>query len=452
MKKSWQNKDKKKIFEFAEGYKSFISENKTERECVISIRKMAEKHGFINLNDAIKENKKLSAGDKVYAINIDKCIMLFTVGKQPMQSGLRLLCAHIDSPRIDFKPIPLYESADLAMIDTHYYGGIKKYQWTAIPLALHGVVCKKDGSKVYINIGEKDDDPVFCISDLLPHLDPKFAEEGKHMVNGENLDMLIGGIPLENEEKEPVKKNVLKILSGYGIEEDDFISAEIEIVPAGKARDMGLDRSFILGYGQDDRICAYTALTAIIETENPKFTTGAIFVDKEEIGSVGASGMQSRFFEDTVAEIIALTGDNSILAIRRCLRNSLMLSNDVTAGYDPNYESVYNKNNDAHLGKGVAFCKYTGSKGKSDANDASPEYIAKLRQTFDKEDIGYQFTEMGKIDQGGGGTIAYIAGNYGMNVIDGGCALLNMHAPWEISSKVDIYEAHRANKAFLVME
>ncbi len=454
MKKLWYYKNNKEIFDFCEDYKKFISDNKTERECVMSIRELAKKDGYKDLKDIIKSASKLKAGDKVYATNLDKCIFLFKIGRNPISDGMRILGAHIDSPRLDLKPNPLYENgaSNIALLDTHYYGGIKKYQWTALPLAIHGIVCKKDGSTIKINIGENDQDPVFCITDLLPHLDRDTSKGPESKIVGENLNVIIGGIPLDGDVKEPVKASIIKIMKNYNIEEEDFISAEIEIVPAGKARDMGLDRSFILGYGQDDRICAYTSLKALLDSDETDNTIVGMFVDKEEVGSQGASGMQSLFFEDMVAEIANLLGESSPLAVRRALRNSYMLSSDVTAGYDPNYESAFDKNNDAYLGKGISFNKYTGSRGKSGANDASPEYIAKLRNLLDKGDINYQLTEMGKIDQGGGGTIAYITANYGMNVIDCGCPLLNMHAPWEVSSKADVYEAYRCYKAFLTLK
>ena len=452
MKKLWNNKNVKEIFDFCEGYKDFLSNNKTERECVKTIKEMAIKEGYKDLKEIIKNKTALSFGDKIYVTNLDKCIFLFIIGSRPITEGMRILGSHIDSPRLDLKPNPLYEngSSNIALFDTHYYGGIKHYQWTALPLALHGVVCKKDGTVVNVNIGEKDEDPVFCISDLLPHLDRE-NKGAENKIVGENLNVIIGGIPLENEKKESVKANILKILKSQNIENDDFISAEIEVVPAGKARDMGLDRSFVLGYGQDDRISAYTSLKALFDCKENDYTLSAMFVDKEEVGSQGASGMQSLFFEDMLAEITELLGENSHLAVRRALRNSYMLSSDVTGGYDPNYESAFDKNNDAFLGKGISFNKYTGGRGKSGANDASPEYIALLRNLLDKNEVNYQLTEMGKIDQGGGGTIAYITANYGMNVIDCGCPLLNMHAPFEISSKADVFEAYKCYKAFLTL-
>lgn len=451
MKKLWANKNIKEIFDFCEGYKEFISKNKTERECVASIREEAIKNGYRSLEEIIKNDEKLNAGDKVFASNLDKCIFLFNIGTRPLEEGMRIIGSHIDSPRLDLKPSPLYQdsTSSLTLFDTHYYGGIKLYQWTALPLAIHGIICKKNGENIKLSIGDNENDPVFCISDLLPHLDKDISKSAEAKIIGENLNVLVGGIPLESENKEKVKSNVIEILKSYNIEIDDLLSAEIEVVPAGKARDMGLDKSFILGYGQDDRICAYTSLKAFFDVENPEYTTACMFVDKEEVGSQGASGMQSLFFEDMVAEIATLLGEKSHLAIRRCLRHSLMLSSDVTAGYDPNYEGVFDKNNDAFLGMGIAFNKYTGGRGKNGANDASPEYIARLRATMEDHNINYQLTEMGKIDQGGGGTIAYITANYGMNVIDCGCPLLNMHAPWEISSKADIFEAYRCYKAFL---
>ena len=451
MKKFWKQESKQKVFDFCEGYKEFLSNNKTERECVIAIREEAKKHGFVDLKQMIEKGIALKAGDKLFATNLDKCIFLFTIGEEPLEKGLHILGSHIDSPRLDLKPNPLYENdaSKIALLDTHYYGGIKKYQWTAMPLAIHGVVCKKGGEVVRISIGDNDNDPVFCISDLLPHLDRDLTKGAEAKIVGENLNVIVGGIPVEDSDKEAVKANILNILKGYNLEEEDFISAELEIVPAGRARDMGFDRSFVLAYGQDDRICAYTSLKAFIEIDKPQYTTVSMFVDKEEVGSMGASGMQSLFFEDMVAEIANLLGEKSHLVVRRALRNSYMISSDVTAGYDPNYEGVFDRNNDAFLSKGISFNKYTGGRGKSGANDASPEYIAQLREILDQNGINYQLTEMGKIDQGGGGTIAYITANYGMNVIDCGCPLLNMHAPWEISSKSDVFDAYRFYKAFL---
>lgn len=454
MQKVWKHENLKEVFDFCEGYKDFLSNNKTERECVISIREEAKNHGCKDLKEIIEKNEGLKAGDKIYVTNLDKCIFLFTIGEESIERGLRIIGSHIDSPRLDLKPNPLYENdpSQIVLLDTHYYGGIKKYQWTALPLAIHGVVCKKGGETIKICIGEKEDEPVFCISDLLPHLDKDLSKSIEDKIVGESLNVIIGGIPLGKDEKEAVKGNILQILRGYGIEEEDFISAELEIVPAGRARDMGLDKSFVLAYGQDDRICAYTSLKAFFEIENPKYTTCAMFVDKEEVGSMGASGMQSLFFEDMVGEIVNLLGEKSHLSVRRALRNSYMISSDVTGGYDPNYEEVFNKNNDAFLSRGISFNKYTGGKGKSGANDASPEYIALLREILDRGKINYQLTEMGKIDVGGGGTIAYITANYGMNVIDCGCPVLNMHAPWEISSKSDIFDAYKFYKLFLNMQ
>jgi len=453
MNKIWQHQNRQEVFDFCEGYKDFLSNNKTERECVISIREEAKKYGFVDLKDVIEKGANLKEGDKLFATNLDKCIFLFTIGKEDIEKGMRIIGSHIDSPRLDLKPNPLYEdeNSQIALFDTHYYGGIKKYQWTALPLAIRGVICKKSGEIIKINIGDNEKDPVFCISDLLPHLDKDREKSVEAKIVGESLNVIVGGIPIENIDKMAVKANILKILRDYNILEEDFISAELELVPAGRARDMGFDKSFVLGYGQDDRICVYTSLKAFLEIDKPKYTLAAMFVDKEEIGSMGASGMQSLFFEDMVAEIINLLGDKSHLSVRRALRNSYMISSDVTAGYDPNYEDAFSVNNEAYLGRGISFNKYTGGKGKSGANDASPEYIAKLREILDREEINYQLTEMGKIDQGGGGTIAYITANYGMNVIDCGCPLLNMHAPWEISSKSDIFDAYKFYKIFLNM-
>ena len=381
---------------------------------------------------------------------------LFIIGNKPVEEGMNILGAHVDSPRLDLKQVPLYEDTQMAFLDTHYYGGIKKYQWVTLPLALHGVICKKDGTTVTVNIGDKPGDPVFGVSDLLIHLSQdQLEKKGAKVVEGENLDLLIGSIPLEEGEddkdkKDRVKAGILHILEKeYGVEEDDFVSAEIEVVPAGDARDYGFDRSMIMGYGHDDRVCSYPSYRAMLEIEVPEYTSVCLLVDKEEIGSVGASGMQSRFFENCVAEVINLTGAYSELAVRRALKNSKMLSSDVSAAYDPNYPSVMEKRNAAYFGKGLVFNKYTGSRGKSGSNDANAEYIGKIRQVMDTADVSWQTAELGKVDQGGGGTIAYILANYNMNVIDSGVAVLNMHAPWEIISKVDLYEAFNGYVAFL---
>ena len=445
------------VFDFAEHYRKFISDCKTERECVNYFVEKAEKAGFANLDKVIAENKTLKAGDKVYANNMGKGMALFVIGKKEMQEGMNILGAHIDSPRMDLKQDPLYEDTDFAMLDTHYYGGIKKYQWVTLPLALHGVIAKKDGSVVKVSIGDKPGDPVFGVSDLLIHLSGEQLEKkGAKVIEGENLDLLVGSIPAEEKEdsdekiKDKVKANIMNLLEKeYGIEEEDFLSAEIEVVPAGEARDYGFDRSMIMGYGHDDRVCAYPSYKAIAEMKNPEYTSVCLLVDKEEIGSVGASGMESRFFENTVAEVMNAAGDYSELKLRRALKNSRVLSSDVSAAFDPNFPSVMTKRNTAYFGKGLVFNKYTGARGKSGSNDANAEYVGALRQLCDKNEIAFQTAELGKVDQGGGGTIAYILANYGMSVIDSGVPVLNMHAPWEIISKVDLYEAYRGYVAFL---
>lgn len=447
----YDKNEKKKVFELSEGYKKFISDCKTERECVDEIVRQAKEQGYTDINDYITKEKELKAGDKIYATNMDKAVVLFVIGEEELEEGMRILGAHVDSPRLDLKQNPLYEDTNMAMFDTHYYGGIKKYQWVAIPLAIHGVVAKKDGTVVNIVVGEDDEDPVFGVSDLLIHLSAdQLQKKASKVVEGEDLNVLIGSIPLKDEEKDAVKANILKLLKEkYDIEEEDFISAEIEIVPAGKARDYGLDRSMVMGYGQDDRVCAYTSMKAIFEIKETDKTCCCILVDKEEIGSVGASGMHSKFFENVLAEILELQGKYSELRLRRALQNSFMLSSDVSAAFDPNYPQVMEKRNSAYFGKGMVFNKYTGSRGKSNSNDANAEYIAKLRKILDDKDISYQTAELGKVDQGGGGTIAYIMANYNMEVIDSGVAVLNMHAPWEITSKADIYETVKGYKTFL---
>lgn len=438
--------------DFNEGYKDFLSQGKTERRCVELTLKLAEEKGFRNLDDIIKSGETLKAGDKVYANNMDKNVALFVIGSKPMEEGLRILGAHIDSPRLDLKQNPLYESEEFALLDTHYYGGIKKYQWVTLPLAMHGVVVKKDGTKIDLAIGEKDEDPVFGISDLLPHLaGEQMQKNAAKVVEGENLDVTIGSIPLKDEKKDAVKAGILKILKDtYDIEEEDFLSAEIEVVPAGKARDYGLDRSMVMGYGHDDRVCAYTSLMALLDVEECQYTNCCVLVDKEEIGSVGATGAQSVFMENTIAELMAhMDGSDSMLKVRRALRNTKMLSSDVSAGTDPLFMAATEKKNAAFLGHGIVLNKYTGARGKSGSNDANPEYIAEIRKVFDDAKVCWQTAELGKVDQGGGGTIAYILGNYNMNVIDAGVAVINMHAPWEVVSKADVYEAYRAYKAFL---
>ena len=451
---AWNKYDEQKmkeVMDFSEGYKKFISECKTERECVTESIKIAEAHGYRNLEDVIRNQETLKPGDKVYANNMGKTIALFLIGKEPLEKGMKILGAHIDSPRLDLKQNPLYEDKDLAMLETHYYGGIKKYQWVTLPLAMHGVIVRKDGSSVQVNIGENENDPVVGISDLLVHLSSdQLGKKGSVVIEGEDLNITVGSIPLKDEEKDAVKMNVLKLLKEtYQIEEDDFVSAEIEVVPAGKARDYGLDRSMVMGYGHDDRICAYTSLMALLEMQEIDRSAVCLLVDKEEVGSIGATGMESKFFENMVAEVMNCLGDYSELKVRRALANSRMLSSDVSAAFDPNYASVMEPKNSAYMGKGIVFNKYTGSRGKGGCNDANAEYIAALRNIMEKENVSYQTAELGKVDQGGGGTIAYILAKYDMEVIDCGVALHNMHAPWEIASKADIYETTRGYVAFL---
>ena len=432
-------------------YKLFLDNGKTERECVVEAVKMAKEAGYRDLNDVIVNGESLQTGDRVYAICMDKAIALFQIGKESIENGLNILGAHIDSPRIDVKQNPLYETAELAYLDTHYYGGVKKYQWVTLPLAIHGVVVKKDGTRVEVVIGEDEEDPVVVITDLLIHLSQEQLElKASKVIEGEKLDILIGSQPLEGEEKEAVKANVLKLIQEkYDMEEEDFLSAELEVVPAGKARDCGMDRSMILAYGQDDRVCAFTSLLAMLEADQLDKTSCCLLVDKEEVGSVGATGMQSRFFENTVAEVMNCLGDYSELKLRRALKNSKMLSSDVSAAFDPMHESAFEKKNAAFFGKGLVFNKFTGSRGKSGSNDANPEYIAHLRNILDHAGVGFQTAELGRVDLGGGGTIAYILAEYGMEVIDSGVAVLSMHAPWEVTSKADVYEAYRGYKVFL---
>lgn len=438
------------VMSFGKDYIDFMSLSKTERETVDNSIEIAEKAGFKDLNTV----SELKAGDKVYFNNRGKSLFLFVLGKEDLAKGLNILGAHVDSPRLDLKQHPLYEDSGLVLLDTHYYGGIKKYQWVAQPLALHGVVCKKDGSLVKVVIGESEDDPVVGVSDLLIHLAAdQMKKTGSNVVEGEDLNVLFGSIPVttEEDEKELVKKNILNLLKEkYDIEEEDFISAEIEVVPAGKARDYGFDRSMVMAYGQDDNVCAYTSLRAIVEEENPERTSCCILSDKEEVGSQGNTGMHSSAFENTLAELMDKCGQYSELNIRRCLRNSMMLSSDVSAAHDPNYPSVSSPNqNNAEFGKGIVFNKYTGSRGKGGSNDANPEFIAKIRKVLDDNGVNYQTSELGKVDQGGGGTIAYILANKDVEVIDAGVAVQNMHACYEVTSKVDIYEAYLAYKAFL---
>ena len=447
---------KQEVYDFAENYRVFLSENKTERECVRTFVAQAKEAGFISLEEAVAKGSTLKPGDKVYADHMGKSLALFVIGNAPISEGMNILGAHIDSPRLDLKQNPMYEDNDMVLLDTHYYGGVKKYQWVTLPLALHGVVAKKDGTVVEINIGEQASDPVVGVSDLLIHLaGEQLEKKGNKVVEGENLDVLIGNLPAdqtdeEKSAKERVKAQILELLKQqYEIEEEDFLSAEIEVVPAGAARDYGLDRSMIMGYGHDDRVCAYPSFEAILQMETPERTSVCLLVDKEEIGSVGATGMHSRFFENMAAEVLDRCGAYSDLALRRALQHSRMLSSDVSAAYDPNYPSVSEKKNAAYFGRGIVFNKYTGSRGKSGSNDANAEYIARLRRIFDDNGVAFQTSELGKVDQGGGGTIAYILANYGMEVIDSGVAVLNMHAPWEIISKVDLYEAYKGYVAFL---
>ena len=455
--KKYKEEDLKKLNDLCDDYKRFLTVAKTERESANEIIKRAEEKGYQDLEKYISEGRRILPGDKIYVNNKGKAVALFNIGKEPITNGMNILGAHIDSPRIDLKANPLYESEGFAYFDTHYYGGIKKYQWVTLPLALHGVVVKKDGTKIDINIGEKEDDPVFGITDLLPHLaGEQMKKESAKLIEGENLDIIIGNKPLsnnseeKNDEKEEIKTNILNILKEqYDITEDDFLSAEIEAVPAGKARDFGLDRSMIMAYGQDDRVCAYTSLEAFLQIEDTKKTLSCILVDTEEIGSVGATGMESHFFDNAIAEICALMGNDSSLAVRRVLNHSKMLSSDVNAAYDPLYKSVMDKRNSSQFGHGLVFCKYTGARGKSGSNDANAEYIAELRKIMDKENIAFQISELGKVDAGGGGTIAYILANYNVEVIDCGVGVLSMHAPWEVTSKSDIYEAYRGYIAFL---
>lgn len=451
--KSYSDAERAHLEQVSARYRAFLDNGKTERECVTEVVKLAEAKGYTSLEDKIACGEALKAGDKVYSNWMGKSIMLFIIGKAPMEKGINILGAHIDSPRMDVKQNPLYEDGGLAYLDTHYYGGIKNYQWVTIPLALHGVVAKKDGTVVTISVGEDENDPVFCISDLLIHLShDRMGKAASDVIEGEQLDVIIGGAPLNDEEKEPVKRNAMKLIADkYGIEEEDFLSAEIEVVPAGKARELGFDRSMILAYGHDDRVCAYAQLEAMFDIDAvPEKTVSCILTDKEEIGSVGATGMRARFFENAIAEMMALHGEEGDLRLRRALTNSRMLSCDVSAGYDPNFGSAFDKKNSAYLGRGVCFNKYTGSRGKSGSNDANAEYLADVRRVMDEGGVFFQTAELGKVNQGGGGTIAYICALYGMNVVDSGVAVLSMHAPWEIISKADLFEAYKGYKAFVL--
>ncbi|MBS7240529.1 MAG: aminopeptidase [Acetatifactor sp.] len=466
-KNAWETYDEKslkKLEKINAEYREFLDNGKTERECVDTIVNMIEAEGYRELEALIKEGKTIEKGDKVYSVCMNKAVVMFHIGKEPLANGMNILGAHIDSPRLDVKQNPLFEDPDkkFALLDTHYYGGVKKYQWVTIPLAIHGVVAKKDGTVVEVNIGEEEEDPVFFISDLLIHLaGEQLEKKAAKVIEGEALDLIVGSRPivLSEEEKETdegkakakeaIKAGVLDILKEtYDFEEDDFLSAELEIVPAGKAREAGFDRSMILGYGQDDRVCAFTSVKAMLDVKKTDRTVCCLLVDKEEIGSVGATGMQSRFFENAVAELMNLTGEYSELNVRRALANSCMLSSDVSAAFDPSYRSCFEMKNTAFMGYGMVFNKYTGARGKSGSNDANAEYMAQLRRIFDEKGIIYQTAELGKVDVGGGGTIAYICALYGMNVIDSGVAVLNMHAPWEATSKADVYETYRGYKAF----
>lgn len=450
--KKYDREELKELDSLCEDYREFLNKGKTERECVKEIVKAVKKAGYVDINDIIDEKKKLKPGSKVYAVWMNKTVALFNIGTKDIEKGMNILGAHIDSPRMDVKQNPLYEKEGFAYLDTHYYGGIKKYQWVTLPLAIHGVVAKKNGDVVDINIGEDKNDPVFCVTDLLIHLaGNQMEKKASKVIEGEELDILFGSIPLKDTEKEAVKANVLELIKDkYGMKEEDFISAELEVVPAGKARDCGIDRSMILAYGQDDRVCAYTSLVAMIEADKVEKTTCCLLTDKEEIGSVGATGMQSHFFENTVAEIINALTDYSELKLRRCLASSRMLSSDVSAGYDPTFASAFDKNNAAIFGEGMVFNKFTGARGKTGSNDANAEYLGAIRKILDDEKVCYQTAELGKVDIGGGGTIAYILSLYGMEVVDCGVAVLNMHAPWEVTSKADIYETKKGYVAFLL--
>ncbi|WP_298704510.1 aminopeptidase [uncultured Veillonella sp.] len=443
--------DLKAVEQLSKDYMNFLDIGKTERECIDETIRQAEAKGYKNLKDVLDRKEHIKPGDKVYAVHMKKIIALFNIGKEDLEAGFNILGAHIDSPRLDVKQNPLYEKENLAFLDTHYYGGIKKYQWVAMPLALHGVVVKKDGTVIPISIGEKDTDPVFCVTDLLPHLGQEQMEKkAAKVIEGENLDLLIGSRPVKGELKDGVSQFLSSIFEReYDFKEEDLLSAELEIVPAGKAREMGFDRSMIIAYGQDDRVCAYTSLAAMLEVDKVERTTCTLLVDKEEIGSVGATGMQSRWFENVVAELLEAAGHTSPLAVRRTLERSRMLSSDVSAGYDPLYASAFETKNSAFLGKGVVFNKFTGARGKSGSNDANAEYMGFIRRVMDDNKVFFQTAELGRVDLGGGGTIAYIMALYGMNVIDCGVAVLSMHAPWEVTSKADIYEAKKCYVAFL---
>ena len=453
---AWETYDEKQIGQLEDvcrRYRAYLDAGKTERECAAETIRLAKEAGYRSLSEAIEMGEKLKPGDKLYCDQMGKSVLLFVLGYEKLEKGMNIIGAHIDSPRMDIKQNPLYEDTDLAYLDTHYYGGIKKYQWVTLPLALHGVVAKKDGTVVNIVVGEKDDDPVFAVSDLLIHLaQDQMQKKASVVIEGEELNLLVGGKPVAGEEKDKVKAGVLAFLKeAYDIEEEDFLSAELEVVPAGRCRELGFDRSMLLGYGHDDRVCAFAQVEAMLGLEGvPERTSCCILADKEEIGSVGATGMQSRFFENSLAELMALCGEEGDLKLRRALKNSRMLSCDVSAGFDPNFASVFEKKNAAFLGRGVCFNKFTGARGKSGSNDANAEFLGRLRRTMDDAGVNFQTAELGKVDVGGGGTIAYICALYGMDVIDSGVPVLSMHAPWEIVNKADVYEAAKAYKAFLV--
>lgn len=449
--KSYKQKQLKELDILCDEYRDFLDNGKTERECVKITIELAKKAGYKNLDTVIKKKQKLKVGDKVYAVMMDKAVALFNIGTKDIEEGINILGAHIDSPRLDIKQNPLYENTDFAYLDTHYYGGVKKYQWVALPLAIHGVIAKKNGDIINVSIGDKEEDPVFCVSDLLIHLaGEQMEKKAAKVIEGEQLDILFGSRPLPDEKKDAVKANILKLLKDkYDMDEEDFMSAELEVVPAGKARNAGFDSSMIIAYGQDDRVCAFTSLKAMLNVTQVDRTACLLLVDKEEIGSVGATGMQSKFFENTVCEIMDRLGEYNELKLRRCLKNSKMLSSDVNAAYDPMFERAFEKKNSSYFGRGMVFSKFTGSRGKSGSNDANAEYIAAIRKIMDDAKICYQLAELGKVDVGGGGTIAYILSLYGMEVIDCGVAVLNMHAPWEITSKADIYEAEKGYEVFL---
>ena len=448
---TYSEKELEELEQLNDEYKEFLNRGKTERECAAVTIEMVKAAGYKDLADIIQKDKKLKAGDKVYAVCMNKTLALFMIGKKKIENGMNILGAHIDSPRLDIKQNPLYEDSDLAYLDTHYYGGIKKYQWVTIPLAIHGVVAKKNGEIVEIVIGEDEKDPGVFISDLLIHLaGGQLEKKGAKLIEGEDLNIIVGNRPLEGEDKNAVTANILRLLKEkYDIEEEDFISAELEVVPAGKARDAGLDSSMVLSYGHDDRVCAFTSLAAFLSFKKVDTTACLLLADKEEIGSVGATGMQSKFFENTVAEVLDRMGVYSELTLRRTLANSRMLSSDVSAAFDPTFAASFEKKNAAYFSRGIVLNKFTGSRGKSGSNDANAEYIAELRKIFDEHKVNYQTAELGKVDEGGGGTIAYILALYGMNVIDSGVAVLNMHAPYEAVSKADVYEALKGYRAFL---